>query len=202
MRKADKTVRLGGTTDFYLQTSKMKLTIPSSCSSPPPPAYTSLPEAIAADMHSLSIGDPKEMINVPMIHSTEQKRKRDLFLPGGKKGVVTRTVLARKMTREHYLKKYARYAEGNYVGTESPAVDAGLVFVSEKGTDEELMEQVRKVAFGIEHSNQYHMVSVSVTMCVESVLTGCVEWVGGYPGWWRGVLSATQFKPTLYFLVC
>ncbi|KAF1939490.1 hypothetical protein EJ02DRAFT_408464 [Clathrospora elynae] len=124
---------------------------------PPPPEYTSLPEAVAADMLSLSIGDPKETISVPMIHSTEQKRKRDLFLPMGKRGVVTQTVVVRKMTREHYLKRYAIDAVGNYIGTETAAVDAELVFVPGKSTNEELMEQVRKVAFGKEHSNRYFM---------------------------------------------
>jgi hypothetical protein len=140
-------------------------------------------------MLSLNIGNPKEMITVPMIHSTEQKRKRDLFLPMGKRGVVTQTVLARKMTREHYLKRYAKDAEGTYVGSESPAMDAGLVFVPGKSTDEELMEQVRKVAFGTEHSNEYHMVSSVDDTMRGSLLILCAEWVGGYTGWRRGVLS-------------
>jgi hypothetical protein len=108
-------------------------------------------------MQSLMTGDPKATITVPMVHTTEQKRKRDLFLPMGKKGTITQTVIMRKMTREHYLKRYARDAEGNYVGTERSAVDAGLVFVLGKNSNEELLQQVRKVAFGIEHSNQYHM---------------------------------------------
>jgi hypothetical protein len=68
------------------------------------------------------------------------------------------------MTREHYLRKYAKDAKGNYVGTESPAVDVGLVFVPGKSTDGEFMQQVRKVGFGTEHSNQYHMVSLSVIL--------------------------------------
>ncbi|CAG5156500.1 uncharacterized protein ALTATR162_LOCUS4298 [Alternaria atra] len=123
--------------------------------SPPPPAYTSLPEAIAAGMQSLMVGDPNEEISVPMIHSIEQKRKRDLFLPGGRNGIVTRTVLVRKMAREHYLKHYAKDAQGNYIGTAQPAPDAGLVFVPGKSTDQDILEQVRKVAFGKEHSNQY-----------------------------------------------
>jgi hypothetical protein len=38
-----------------------------------------------------------------------------------------------------------------YVGTEKAAVDAGLVFVPSQSSDEELLEQVRKVAFGREH---------------------------------------------------
>ncbi|KAF2829445.1 hypothetical protein CC86DRAFT_404085 [Ophiobolus disseminans] len=123
----------------------------------PPQPYNSLSEAVAADMQSLSVGDPSATISVPMVHSTELKRKRDLFFPMGKRGVVTQTVIVRKMTREHYLKRYAKDAEGNYVGTEAPAIDAGLVFVLGKSSNEELLQQVRKVAFGKEHSNQYHM---------------------------------------------
>jgi hypothetical protein len=118
--------------------------------------HASLPEAVAADMQSLLTGDPKAMISVPMVHSTEQKRKRDFLLPL-KRGTVTQTVIVRKMTREHYLKRYARDAEGNYVGTEQPAVDAGLVFTMGKNSNEELLQQVRKVAFGLEHDQQYHM---------------------------------------------
>jgi hypothetical protein len=190
-------MRLRGTPDLNLQASQ-KLTMPSSVSSLPPPAYTSLPEAVAADMRSLSIGDPKEIITVPMIHSTEQKRKRDLFLPMGKKGVVTRTVLARKMTREHYLKRYAKDVEGNYAGTEQPAIDAGLVFVPGKSTDEELIKQVKKVAFGTEHSNQYHIVSLWVRVRVRTVLTICLERVGGYAGRWRGFLSKVPSEPVLF----
>ncbi|KAH7069021.1 hypothetical protein BKA63DRAFT_520467 [Paraphoma chrysanthemicola] len=125
--------------------------------SAPPPAYSSLPEAVAGDMQSLLVGDPQEIIAVPMVHSTEQTRKRDLLLPFGKRGAVTQTVLVRKMTREHYLKRYAKDAEGNYIGTEAAAVDAGLVFVPGKSTNEDLMLQVRKVAFGKEHSNKYFM---------------------------------------------
>jgi hypothetical protein len=140
-------------------------------------------------MLSLSMGDPKEMITVPMIHSIEQKRKRGLLLPMGKGGVVMRTIVARQMTREHYLKRYAKDAEGNYVGSESPAMDAGLVFVPGKSTDEELMEQVRKVAFGTEHSNKYHIVSSVDDTMRGSLLILCVERVRGYTGWRRGVLS-------------
>ncbi|KAH7088890.1 hypothetical protein FB567DRAFT_522559 [Paraphoma chrysanthemicola] len=108
-------------------------------------------------MQSLLVGDPKEVIAVPMVQSIEQTRKRDLFLPFGKRGVVTQTVLVRKMTREYYLQRYARDGEGNYVGTEAPAVDAGLVFVPGKSTNEDLLEQVRKVAFGKEHDQKDFM---------------------------------------------
>jgi hypothetical protein len=113
----------------------------------------------------------------------------------GKKGVVTRNVLARKMTREHYLKRYAKDAEGNYAGTEQPAIDAGLVFVPGKGTDEELIKQVKKVAFGTEHSNQYHVVCIWVRMHVRTALIICLERVGGYAGRWRGFLSKVPSEP-------
>jgi len=89
-----------------------------------------------------------------MVHSTEQKRKRDLFLPGGKKGLTTQTVIVRKMTRERYLQRYARDTEGNYVGTAAPAADAGLVFVLGKSSSEELLLQVERVAFGREHDQK------------------------------------------------
>lgn len=105
-------------------------------------------------MNALAIGDPAETISVPMILSTEQKRKRDMFFPGGKQGKVTQSVFIRKMTRDHYLKHYAKDAEGNYVGTEKAAPDAGLVFVPGKGSSEELLEQVRKVAFGRQHAQE------------------------------------------------
>jgi hypothetical protein len=55
---------------------------------PSPQMHASLPEAVAADMQSLLTGDPKAMISVPMVHSTEQKRKRDFLLPL-KRGTVT-----------------------------------------------------------------------------------------------------------------
>ncbi|KAF2624073.1 hypothetical protein BU25DRAFT_413946 [Macroventuria anomochaeta] len=112
----------------------------------PPPAYT----AVALDMHSLAIGDPREQINVPMIHSSESTRLRDAFNP--RRGKVTQTVIVRKMTREHYLRKYAHDANGKYVGTETAAPDAGLVFVPSKSSSDELLAQVRKVAFDREHS--------------------------------------------------
>ncbi|KAJ4372980.1 hypothetical protein N0V83_003271 [Neocucurbitaria cava] len=114
-----------------------------------PPAYT----AVAAGMQSLGIGDPNETISVPMVVSTEQKRKRDLFLPMGKAGKITQTVIVRKMKRDHYLKHYAKDAEGNYIGTEKAAVDAGLVFVPGKSSNEDILEQIRKVAFGKQHYN-------------------------------------------------
>lgn len=108
-------------------------------------------------MASLSIGDPSAIIAVPMIHSSRKQRKRDLLLLYGKPGPVTQQVIVRKMTREHYLKHYAKDVQGNYVGTERAAIDAALVFVLGKSSDKELLEQVHKVAFGKEHSQRDFM---------------------------------------------
>ncbi|KAF1980277.1 hypothetical protein BU23DRAFT_495667 [Bimuria novae-zelandiae CBS 107.79] len=122
-----------------------------------PPAYTgpratnpqSLADDVHADMVNLSKGNLQETISVPMVHSTETIYFKKLFSKNRK--LVTQSVTVRKMTRERYLKHYAKDTEGNYVGTEAPAVDAGLVFVQSKSTTEDLLQQVRKVAFGKEH---------------------------------------------------
>ncbi|KAF2261772.1 hypothetical protein CC78DRAFT_570261 [Lojkania enalia] len=125
----------------------------------PPPTYTttdepakhlkSLEEEVVADMDTLLHGDPDETVSVPMIHTSEQTSLRGFFKGKGTK--ITQTVIVRKMPRSWYLKHYAHNAEGKYIGTEKPAVDAGLVFVPSKSTSEDIMLQVRKVAFGKEH---------------------------------------------------
>lgn len=118
-------------------------------SGPPTANQRSLVEDLSADMASLSEGDPKETISVPMIHSTEDINWKKLWSKDRK--VVTHSVIVRKMPREWYLKHYAKDSNGNYVGTDKPAVDAGLVFVPSKSTPDDLLEQVHKVAFGKEH---------------------------------------------------
>ena len=100
-------------------------------------------------MASLSEGDPQETISVPMVHSAEDINWKKLWSKNRK--VVTHSVIVRKMPREWYLKHYAKDSEGNYVGTEKAAVDAGLVFVPSKSTPEHLLQQVHKVAFGKMH---------------------------------------------------
>lgn len=100
-------------------------------------------------MASLSNGDPQEVISVPMIHSAENINWKKIMSKDRKS--VTQSVIIRKMPREWYLKHYAKDAEGNYVGTEKPAADAGLVFVPSKSTPEDLLQQVHKVAFGKQH---------------------------------------------------
>jgi len=60
-------------------------------------------------------------------------------------------VKMRQMTRDTYQKHYAKDPEGNYIGTEKPAVDAGLVYVLAKSTPEDLEKQIRQVAYGKQH---------------------------------------------------
>ncbi|KAF2683610.1 hypothetical protein K458DRAFT_304294, partial [Lentithecium fluviatile CBS 122367] len=111
--------------------------------------HPSLADAVTADVRALGVGDPKETISVPMIHSSETINYRKYFSKD--RSVVNHTVIARKMPREYFLKHYAKDEEGNYIGTGKPAADAGLVFVPSKSTPEDLMQQVHKVAFGKEH---------------------------------------------------
>lgn len=112
-----------------------------------PPTYDSLTAALRDDMSSLAIGDPAETISVPMISRMHEKSMHDLNPFSRKTGKVTQTVAVRKMTRAFYLKHYAKDAEGNYIGTGSPAPDAALVFVPGKSSPEDLMRQVQEVAF-------------------------------------------------------
>jgi hypothetical protein len=77
-----------------------------------------------------------------------KKNIHDLNPFSRKTGKVTQTVTVRKMTREFYLKHYAKDSEGNFIGTASQAPDAALVFVPGKSTPEDLMRQVQEVAFG------------------------------------------------------
>jgi len=109
----------------------------------------SIAEEVASDIRSLDIGDPDESISVPMILSTEKRSFKNFIK--GRSGEVSQQVIVRKMTRDHYKKHYAKDKDGNYVGTEKPAPDAGLVFVPSKSTPEDILAQVEKVAFGKEH---------------------------------------------------
>ncbi|KAF2120323.1 hypothetical protein BDV96DRAFT_567060 [Lophiotrema nucula] len=117
----------------------------------PPPNYKSLQQDVADDMRALMEGDPNETISVPMIHSTDRKSLKNMIFR--EVGKVSQTVIVRKMPRGWYVKHYAKDSEGNYIGTEKPAADAGLVFVPSKSTPEEILQQVRQVAFGKEHYN-------------------------------------------------
>jgi hypothetical protein len=86
-----------------------------------------------------------------MIHSTRKKTMKQRLLR--EPGKVLQTVIVRKMPRSHYLAHYAKDENGNYVGTEKPAVDSGLVFVPNKSSPDDLKEQVKKVAFGKMHTH-------------------------------------------------
>ncbi|KAJ4992862.1 hypothetical protein SVAN01_01566 [Stagonosporopsis vannaccii] len=133
-------------------TETSKSSVPARQNDTPSPPNTD----VAADMSSLLHGNPKDIISVPMVHSNENTRLRDVLIPFKRvrgKGI-TQSVVVRKMTREHYLKHYARDASGTYIGTEIAAVDAGLVFVPSQSSSQELSEQVRKVAFGREHDQE------------------------------------------------
>jgi hypothetical protein len=112
-----------------------------------PPTYDSIAAEVRAELNALSTGDPSETISVPMISRMHHKSIHDLNPFSRKTGRVTQTVQVRKMTREFYLKHYVKDVEGNFVGTASPAPDAGLVFVPSKSTPEDLMKQVQEVAF-------------------------------------------------------
>jgi hypothetical protein len=100
-------------------------------------------------MRSLAVGDPNEIIAVPMIHSIDKRSLKNIILR--EVGKVSQTVIVRKMRRSYYLQHYAKDSDGNYIGTEKPAADAGLVFVPSKSTPEELLAQIHKVAFGKHH---------------------------------------------------
>jgi hypothetical protein len=93
-------------------------------------------------MRSLREGDPQEKISVPMIH-TEQKHGIGDYLPFGSAGKTKRrTIIMRQMTRDTYLKHYAKDDAGNYVGTETMYPDAGLVLVPSKSTEDDVLQQV------------------------------------------------------------
>ncbi|KAF2832544.1 hypothetical protein CC86DRAFT_366311 [Ophiobolus disseminans] len=109
----------------------------------PPPTYDSLRDA----MSGLAMGDPDETISVPMISRVHEKTIHDYNPFSRKTGKVTQSVTVRKMTRAFYLAHYAKDVEGNYVGTSNPAPDAGMVFVPGKSTPEDVMRQVKDVAF-------------------------------------------------------
>jgi hypothetical protein len=116
---------------------------PPQHSTTDPPSYTA-----SSYMRSLREGDPDETISVPMIHTVQKTSLGDYvpFMSAGK--VKRRTVIVRKMTRDCYLKHYAKDEEGIYVGTERPYPDAGLVFVQSKSTEADVLEQVSCDSWG------------------------------------------------------
>ncbi|KAH6642056.1 hypothetical protein C7974DRAFT_286614, partial [Boeremia exigua] len=112
-------------------------------SSNPPPAYTA--DAATRDLLSMREGDPEEKIDVPFVYSHDKKSLKD-YLAFRNVGTVTRRIVPRPMTRRLYNERYAHDAEGNLVGTGVMAPDAGLVFIPSKGTEQDLLDQVSRMA--------------------------------------------------------
>lgn len=79
------------------------------------------------------------------MYSHDKKSLAD-YLAFRNVGTVTRRIVARPMTRRLYNERYAHDADGKYVGTGRKAPDAGLVFIPGKSTEQELLDQVGRVA--------------------------------------------------------
>ncbi|KZM22616.1 hypothetical protein ST47_g6155 [Ascochyta rabiei] len=97
--------------------------------------------AASSYMRSLREGNPNEKVEVPMIHSTHELSLGDYLPFGSAMKTGKRTVISRSMTRDCYIKHYAKDDEGNYIGTEKPYPDWQLVFVPNKGTPEDILRQ-------------------------------------------------------------
>lgn len=80
---------------------------------------------------------------MPMIHSTHKLSMGDYLPWGSAMKTGKRTVISRSMTRDCYIKHYAKDEDGNYIGTERPYPDHQLVFVPNKSTPDEILQQVR-----------------------------------------------------------
>lgn len=96
-------------------------------------------------------GDPDEKIEVPFVYSHDRKSIKD-YLAFRNVGTVTRRIVPRPMSRRLYNERYAHDAEGNFIGTGLKAPDAGLVFIPSRGTEQDLLDQVSKMA----HSTKNH----------------------------------------------
>jgi hypothetical protein len=119
----------------------------SSSGDSQPPTYNSLDQKLRANMSSLAVGDPSEKVSVPMISRTVANSVHNYNPFSRKSGAIKQSVTVRSMTRDFYLKHYAKDVDGNYIGTAAPAPDAALVFVPGKSTPEDVMRQVDEVAF-------------------------------------------------------
>lgn len=114
-----------------------------------PPAY--MEDAIPAShkavsyQRSLLEGDPNDKIDVPMIHTTHKLSMGDYLPWGSAMKTGKRTLISRSMTRDCYIKHYAKDEEGNYIGTEKPYPDHQLVFVPNKSTPDDILQQVSDV---------------------------------------------------------
>ncbi|KAG9195070.1 hypothetical protein G6011_00190 [Alternaria panax] len=110
------------------------------------PTYTSVARALTA----LSEGPLDETISVPMISRTVANSIHNYNPFSRKRGEVRQIIVVRQMKRSQYLAHYAKDAEGNFVGTGSPAPDHGLVFVPGKSSSEEMLKQANEVALEVQ----------------------------------------------------
>jgi hypothetical protein len=111
-----------------------------------PPTYTSVARALT----TLSEGPLDETIPVPMISRTVANSIHNYNPFSRKQGEVRQSIVVRQMKRSQYLAHYAKDAEGNFVGTGTPAPDHGLVFVPGKSSSEELLKQANEVALSVQ----------------------------------------------------
>ncbi|KAJ4341595.1 hypothetical protein N0V87_001610 [Didymella glomerata] len=118
----------------------------ASSTQAPPPAYTddATPPTYKATSYlsSLREGDPNDKVDVPMIHSTHKLSFGDYLPWGSAMKTGKRTVISRSMTRDCYIKHYAKDEYGNYIGTERPYPDHQLVFVPNKSTPDDILKQL------------------------------------------------------------
>lgn len=127
-----------GSSSFQTWTYQSRTTPPAYyANDTKPPGYTA-----SNYMRSLREGDPNEKVDVPMIHSTHKLSFGDYLPWGSAMKTGKRTVISRSMTRDCYVKHYAKDDEGNYTGTEKPYADWQLVFVPNKSTPENVLKQV------------------------------------------------------------
>lgn len=117
---------------------------PADGNAPLPPPYA---EKASSYLRSLHEGDPNDNVDVPMIHSTHKLSFGDYLPWSSAMKTGKRTVISRSMTRDCYIKHYAKDEEGNYIGTERPYPDHQLVFVPNKSTPDEILQQVSSYMF-------------------------------------------------------
>ena len=133
--------------DYYAPTSSTPDTPPTyPTTTSPPPTYTTVAQALT----TLSTGDPNETIPVPMITRTLAFSLHNYNPFSRKQGEVRQSIIIRQMKRSYYNAHYAKDAEGNFVGTGTPAPDLGLVFVPGKGSSEDMLKQANEVALEVQ----------------------------------------------------
>ena len=121
-------------------------TYPSTTDTSSPPTYTT----VAAALSTLSSGDPNETIPVPMITRTLAFSLHNYNPFSRKQGKISQSIIIRQMKRSYYNAHYAKDADGNFVGTGTPATDLGLVFVPGKGSSEDMLRQANEVALEVQ----------------------------------------------------